>query len=275
MNYNLTKDKIEIFDKTQFNITHILECGQIFTYEKRFDDYVVYSADKMAVLKEDENKITITTKDTVYFENFFDLKTDYNKIKKQLENKFEFLKPMLDFGYGIRILKQDLPETVIGFIISANNNIGRIKKSMSFLRKTGEKKENYYAFPTLEKLSGFDEKFFIEAGLGYRSKQIVKALLHLKEISLQSLSCLSTSDLKKELLKIQGIGSKVADCILLFGYGRQDVFPVDTWIEKIYHEYFDASILNREIMRNQLVNKFSDLSGYAQQYLFYFKRSEK
>ena len=76
-------------------------------------------------------------------------------------------------------------------------------------------------------------------------------------------------------MKIQGIGSKVADCVMLFAYGRQDVFPVDTWIEKTYREYFDSKCDNREFMRKRLIEKFGSLSGYAQQYMFYYKRTSK
>lgn len=276
MKYLITKDKIEIFDKSEFNIAHILECGQIFTYEKQGNSYAVFSNDKKAVLTEDESKIVISTKDTAYFENFFDLKTDYSLIKNTLASKFNFLIPMLEYGSGIRILKQDKLETLVGFIISANNNIKRIMASMQFLReKLGKKIEDYYAFPTLDKLTECDEEFFVAAGLGYRAKQIVKALFATKQIDLESLETLSTSKLKEKLLTICGVGSKVADCVMLFAYGRQDVFPVDTWIEKVYHECFDSSCQNRDVMRENLVQKFGNLAGYAQQYMFYFKRTSK
>lgn len=276
MNYTISKEKIEIFDKSQFNIVHILECGQIFTYKKQENCFVVFSKDKKAILTEENDKVVITTKDTTYFENFFDLKTDYTQIKNTLSSKFEFLKPMLEYGSGVRILKQSKLEIIIGFIISANNNIKRITNSMNYIRNNlGEKIEDYYAFPTIEKLGQCDENFFVMAGLGYRAKQIVKTISQLKDIDLNKFDNLSTKELKEQLLNFYGVGSKVADCILLFAYGRQDVFPVDTWIEKIYHEYFDSKCVNRELMRNNLVDTFGNLSGYAQQYMFYFKRTSK
>lgn len=275
MNYSIFKDKIEVYDKTQFNIEHILECGQIFTYEKLENNYIVYSQDKKAIIIENADKYIIKTSDVIYFKNFFDLETDYEKIKLSLSD-FNFLKPMLKYGYGIRILKQSLIETTIGFIISANNNIGRIKKSMAFIRKNaGTKIDDFYAFPTLKQLRQCDEEFFISAGAGYRAKQIVEAIKEMTTINLESLRNLPSQELKRELVKMKGIGSKVADCILLFGYNRHDVFPVDTWIAKIYREYFNIKEENRDKMRAELINTFKNLSGYAQQYMFFYKRTCK
>lgn len=275
MNYIVQKDKIIIYNLEDFNAEHILECGQIFTYEKISEnEYNVLSKDKLCKVQTFEDRVELLTQDTAYFENFFDLKTNYSAIKNELVLLHQNLSEVIEFGKGIRILKQDIFETVIGFIISANNNIGRIRNSMRFLRENaGQKMGNYNAFPTLETLLKFDEEFFTKAGLGYRAKQIVKGLKDLENFDFEASKNWDTQLLKQELLKVCGIGSKVADCIMLFGYGKGDVFPVDTWIEKVYHDFFDKTEKNREIMRKVLVNTFKNLSGYAQQYLFYYKRS--
>lgn len=274
MHYKIFENKIEIYDKTDFNAQHIMECGQIFTYDKTEEGYLIYSKDKKAELFETENGYVIQTKDAYYFEEFFDLKTDYSNIKKDILTQNPGLKQILEYGYGIRILKQDVLEVVIGFIISANNNISRIKTSMKYIRQNlGENMGDYFAFPTLEKLSQVDAEFFTKAGVGYRASQIVKAIKQLQETDFELLKTLQTQPLRQELLKINGIGGKVADCVLLFGFYKQDVFPVDTWIEKIYHDLFENGQTNREFMRNHLVSHFKNLSGYIQQYLFYFKRS--
>lgn len=274
MNYKIFENKIEIYNKNDFNAQHIIECGQIFTYDKFGDYYLVYSKDKKAKLIEEEDKYIIETNNTAYFENFFDLKTDYSAIKNQISDINKNLQPALDYGFGIRILKQDILEVTIGFIISANNNISRIRNSMRYIRENaGQKIDDYFAFPSLESLAKLDTDFFVKAGLGYRASQIVKAIGQLQNVDFEKLKTLNTSMLRTELLKINGVGGKVADCILLFGFYRQDVFPVDTWIEKIYHDMFEKTQNNREYMRNHLVEYFENLSGYAQQYLFYFKRS--
>lgn len=275
MNYKIDKNNIIVYNTKDFNAEHILECGQIFTYQKvNSFEYEVFSGNKFCRVKTFEDRVEIETEDTSYFEHFFDLKTDYSLIKKTLQNLHPNLKEMIEFGHGIRILKQDIFETVVGFIISANNNIGRIKNSMRFLRENaGEKMGDFYAFPTLKKLLEYDEEFFVKAGLGYRAKQLVKGLQDMKSFNFESSKNLQTQQLKQQLLQICGVGPKVADCIMLFGYAKGDVFPVDTWIEKVYHDIFDCQEKNREVMRKVLVDTFKNLSGFAQQYLFYYKRS--
>ena len=264
-----------VYNKQDFNIAHILECGQIFNYEKIDNNYIVYAEDKMAKVIEKCDNYEIITPDTSYFENFFDLKTNYSIIKQQLKNKYSFLDKAIDFGYGIRILNQNPTEMVISFIISANNNIPRIKKSIKGIcEKFGENNGEYYSFPTLEQLSVATEEDFKNLGLGYRSGQMVKAIKQLNKINLENIKNFSTNNAIEELLKISGVGPKVADCIMLFGLHDMNVFPVDTWIEKVYNTYFTKIRQeNRKIIRENLTKEFGALSGYAQQYLFYFQRS--
>ena len=274
MIYTIKDNKIVILDDSQFNPKHILECGQIFSYKIISNgEFIVFSGDKVAKILKNDSVWVIESENLDYFINFFDLNTDYNQIKTNL-NDNNFLSKAINFGYGIRILKQDLLETVISFVISANNNIGRIRKSLFYIReRLGDKCGEYFTFPSLQKLKQCDENFFINAGLGYRSKQMVKLLTQIDEGLLNQKRNLDTKSLRQWLMSLSGIGGKVADCILLFGYARKDVFPVDTWIEKVYNEYFDDN-KNREQIRNILVEKYKNLSGYAQQYLFYFKREK-
>ena len=272
MEYQVLENKIIINDCKDFNIEHILECGQIFTYKKTSDlCYEVYSKDKFAAVKFIENKYVITTDNPEYFVDFFDLKTDYSKIKSTL-GKDKNVVDAINYGYGIRILKQDILEVVIGFIISANNNIERIKKIMQKLREFGTNYGNYYGFPNLEQLSKITEEQFKQIGAGYRAKYLVTTVQQLKNIDIQKTFLYDTSTLKNWLLSLCGVGPKVADCILLFGYKRAESFPVDTWIEKVYFDIFKTK-KSRQKMSEDLVNYFKDLSGYAQQYLFFYKRN--
>lgn len=274
MNYILEKNEIKIFGKEDFNPEHILECGQIFSYEKKTGNYFVYSQDKMAEIVENSDGFVIKTKDPRYFENFFDLKTDYTLIKNQL-SKFEILKEPIKFGYGIRILKQNLFETLISFIVSANNNIKRIQLILNRVReKFGKDMGGYHAFPTQEELMKVSLETFSELGAGYRDKYLYKVLRQVDENKLQDWQVLSTEDLRKKLIELSGVGPKVADCVLLFGFGRGDVFPVDTWIHQMYNRYYD-NLENREKIRQKLTEQFGLYSGYAQQYLFFFMRAGK
>lgn len=272
--YKIDKQKIIIENKNDFIAKHILECGQIFRYELQNNDYVVYSLDKKAKIIENENCYIIETKDINYFIDFFDLATDYGKIKRDLF-KFnnEFLNKAINFGYGIRILKQSPFEMIVSFIISANNNIPRIKASIKKICEAyGEKMDDYYAFPTLDALSCADENFFKSVGLGYRASYMVETLQMLKTVDFDKWRELSTENLRKELVKLKGVGRKVADCIMLFGFNRAEVFPIDTWTKKVYEDNFFAGDKNNNQIATYFVDYFRDLSGYAQQYLYYWKQ---
>ena len=129
MNYTKREGMLQIIGKQDFNPQHILECGQIFCFQKDGEKFKVWSADKFAVVEETPNGFDILTKDVDYFENFFDLKTDYSAIKAELA-KHEIMREPIKFGQGIRILKNDAFEVLISFIISANNNIKRIQKTI-------------------------------------------------------------------------------------------------------------------------------------------------
>ncbi len=269
------EDKKIIVSKEDFNIEHILYCGQIFSFAKKGDHFVCYSKDKKAEIFEKENCYEIITDCPEYFENFFDLKIDYHQIKEILF-EHDILKNPINFGYGIRILKNDKFEMLISFIISANNNIKRIQKIINGIKeKCGKNMGEYFAFPTRKELMTLTEEDFANLGAGYRAKYLYKVLRQVDEQTLEDWANFDTQMLRNKLIELSGVGPKVADCILLFGYYRQNVFPVDTWIEQMYNEFIDNNMHNRIKIRENLVNSFGNLSGYAQQYLFYYQRSGK
>ena len=274
MLYEIIQDGIYIKDKSQFNPEHILECGQVFCFDKIGESFIVYPQDKYAEIMSYKEGYLIKTSFHQYFIDFFDLDRDYNAIKQELL-KFEIMKAPIEFGYGIRILNQDLFEVLVSFIISANNNIKRIKMILNnFRTRLGKGEGQYKSFPNLSDFSNCDEKFFRSCGAGYRAVYLVKLF---KSVSFQDLECLrqlDTTTIQKYLIAMPGVGPKVADCVMLFGYKRGDVFPVDTWINKVYNQHF-AESNNRKKIRADLIQKFGQLSGFAQQYLFYYQRSGK
>ena len=274
MKHLVEKNKIVINSKEDFCPQHILECGQIFSYVKTDSGYNVYSKDKMARVTETETGIEIETSHTDYFVNFFDLNSNYFNVKQQLIKKHKFMQNVINFGSGIRILNQDIFETIISFIVSANNNIKRIQKILFAIReKYGSNMGDYFAFPSIKQLKRASIDDFRKLGAGYRAEYLYKAVRQLENEDFLTWTNLSTNELNKKLLSIMGVGQKVADCIMLFAFSRRDVFPVDTWIEKVYCTYFETET-NRAKIRQNLLNVFGDLSGYAQQYLFYSQRSE-
>lgn len=274
-NYTKKDNEIIVHNLKDFNVKQTLECGQIFRFFIEENVAKVYSKDKYALIKTYENKIVISSKDVDYFEDFFDLKTDYSSIKNQLK-KDKFLTEAVEYGYGIRILKNDLFEMIVSFIISANNNISRIKKSIEFLCcNFGENKGDYFAFPTLKQLKKATVEDYIKAGLGYRSKQLFETIQNLNENQLENLKKQTRDDQLKFLISLKGVGEKVANCIMLFGLGVKDVFPVDTWINKVYNFVNKTQEKDRKRITKEMTEKYGEMSGYAQQYFFYYFRENK
>ena len=272
MKYKVINDTIEVYSKEEFNPQHILECGQVFCFHKEGEKYLLYPQNQYAEIWEESEKYVISTKNPQYFVKYLALDQNYQQIKEEL-SKFEIMQNPLKFGYGIRILKQNLFETLISFIISANNNIKRITLILNNLRRElGEKNGEIYSFPSHDALKNCDKEFFKRMGAGYRADYLVKVCKQITPEILQEYDKLPTTQLRNKLIELAGVGPKVADCVLLFGYNRGDVFPVDTWIEKMYNQYFPIEC-NREKIRNNLVAMFGKLSGQAQQYLFYYQRS--
>lgn len=288
---------IKITNLNDFSIKQILDCGQIFRYYL-FDDKtaVIISKNHIAYVCETDNSCEIFSSNDKYFEHFFDLKTDYNKIKLELKHD-EFLRPCCEACYGVRILKQDLFEMIVSFIISANNNISRIKKSVNCLaRQFGTKcvarlcdvadfsndlcsvQNNiieYYAFPSLAELKSATIEDFEHAGLGYRATQLYDTIQKLSESDLNEFKLLSNDEKYSWLLRLKGIGEKVANCIMLFSESDMTAFPVDTWINKVYNDLTKTTNNNRKEIEKILKNKYKNYSGYAQQYFFYYYRNYK
>lgn len=277
MYYELTENsEIKIFDTSQFDAKHIFDCGQVFRYRNEGDCHTVYSKDKICLLQKSDGCVIIKTDDTEYFIDYFDLKRDYSPIKKALSG-YDGMKDALEFGSGIRILNQDAFETVISFIVSANNNIPRIKGILERIcQGLGDKKDGYYAFPTPEQMASADEKFFSSIGAGYRARYLAETAKALcGDFRLNALRSENTAALRKKLTTLLGVGGKVADCIMLFAYHRTDLFPMDTWSKKIYSALGFPPEKIPDKMSAALVEKFGVLAGYAQQYLYYYYRSKE
>lgn len=262
-----------MYPKQYFNIRDTLECGQIFRYKVlQNGGYCVYSLDKYAELFYDGNDVAVKTADKEYFWHFFDLDTDYAAKVSKISAISPLMKEASDFGKGIRILNQDLTEMIFSFIISANNNIKRIQLIIERLcNELGEDTPYGKAFPSVSALASAPVDLFTKLGAGYRDKYLSVTANKLLNYDLSSLAALDSVSARRELLTFMGVGPKVADCILLFGMRRGDVFPVDTWIKKVYHNYFEQGHKDAEIS-SYFCNLFGGDAGLCQQYLFYFQR---
>ena len=273
----ITKEsnKITILNTQDFDVIQTLNCGQIFRYVIDGNTALVYSLDKCARLSWGKDKIEIISDDIDYFYHFFDLDRDYTQIKNVLR-KDEFLKSAVDYGAGIRILNNDVYEILISFIISANNNIKRIKNSIEYLcAHFGKDMGTYHAFPTLDEMKRVSISDYRKAGLGYRAEQMYETVQRLSLEDIARLKILPKDQQFKFLTSLKGVGEKVANCIMLFGLGVKDVFPVDTWINKVYNNLTNTNTTDRKKITHELTNRYKDLSGFAQQYFFYYYRDNK
>lgn len=284
------KEQLFILDNFKdFEPRHIFECGQCFRWNLQTDgSYTGVFKGNVLNIKKENNKIIfkgICNDNIIKVVNdYFDFETDYNKIKKNLSKVDEYLKESIQFGSGIRILNQDLWETIISFIISANNNIPRIKGIIERIsKKYGNKitwnNEEYYAFPTPEQLSKASVEDLRALGLGFRDVRVYETTRKIlnNEITLQELiDEKNINILREKLLTLPGVGPKVADCIMLFGLKRFEVFPIDVWVRRVMNDLYikneDETKVNKKEIEKLAQEKYKDLAGLAQQYLFYWKR---
>ena len=275
MKYKVEGKKIVIEGKDDFDARHILECGQIFRFKKISEsEYIVYFGREFARIVEYESSVEIISSNEQAAIEFFDLERDYASIKKEL-SKHGILKKAIEFGRGIRILKNNPEEVIFSFIISANNNIKRIQGIIEKLSELGDDMGDYRAFPTAAQIAAASDEFLASLHAGYRAPYLKTTAEVLKNVDLSEKAKLSTSELKDWLLSLKGVGPKVASCIVLFGFNRFDTFPVDTWTNKVYHEHFFAGEKSRPEIEKYFLELFGrEHAGLVQQYLFFAQRSK-
>ena len=281
-------DTITINNVRDIDLTHIFECGQCFRWVPAPDgsgDYVGAAGKYAARIRleapdgaagEPGRTLVIESSggSEEFWRGYFDLSTDYGSIKSELVSNEPGIEPAVNYGGGIRILRQDFFETLISFIISQNNNIPRIRKCVEALCcRYGERIGEYYgrewyAFPEPEVLASASVDDLAALRLGYRSEYIRTAaeqFVHDRDIG-------RLPQTREEILAYRGVGPKVANCIMLFGLRDVSAFPVDTWVRHIMNDMYGIPENDMKQMESFALEKFGDYAGYAQQYLFYYYR---
>ena len=287
MNYKLIKEgeSLRIKDIRDFHPRHIFECGQAFNWRKEDDDsYTTIAFGKVLNVKlEDDDLILNPATEEEFYEiwyDYFDLGTDYALIKEHLRGLNETMAQAVDYGWGIRILNQEPFETIISFIISANNQIPRIKNSVRIIaQRYGENISNEdYSFPNAQRLSQAKAEDLREhARVGFRDERIVKSseMIRDSQVDIPKVYEMNLDDARDELMKLPGVGPKVADCCLLFAFKKPQSFPVDVWIKRT----MEALFLKREVPLKEVAKlgreTFGEYAGYAQQYIFYYGRENE
>ena len=280
-----------IIENDTFELKDIFDCGQCFRWNEEDDgSYIGVVKNCVLKVKKEDKKIVINgvcdgdIKKIVNY--YFDLDRDYEAIKNKLSKVDNNMKTAIEYGKGIRILNQDLWETIISFIISANNNIPRIKgiierMSQKYGNEIVFEGKSYYTFPTVDELSKATVEDLRKLGLGFRDVRVYDTTKLIKEGKIKLEDLLNEKDfikVRETLLTLPGVGPKVADCILLFSsLKRWEAFPIDVWVRRVINELYIHNKDEKKVKKEQIEKiaheKFGSLAGLAQQYLFYWKRS--
>lgn len=274
-----------IHDVGDFCLQHIFECGQAFRWNKEDSgSYTGVVGNKAVRAKYNEDdKVLILENCTLeeyesHWKHYFDLDRDYARIKKELSAD-KVMKAAVRHGWGIRVLNQDPWETLISFIISANNNIKRIQ---TIIEKLSEHYGNeiewegklYYTFPAPEALASAREEDLRACGCGYRGPYIKETARMVADgiLSPYKIKKLPYEEAHKELLRFPGVGPKVADCILLFSMEKTEAFPVDVWLRRVMEYFYTDKPMPPKQIKLMAGERFGKHAGLAQQYLFYYAR---
>ena len=267
-----------------FNLKDTITCGQIFRYEELNDNsFDVILKDRVINIKQDGNEINVTSnnetnlKEVIY--NYFDLYYDYEKENKRIINIDKENKKIIDSCLGLKMINEPKFEVIISYILSSNNRVPQIKKALDNISKTYGKKvifnnRDYYLFPSLEEISKCDIDTLRKCKTGFRDKYIYEFVNKVKnkEFDIDIINSMNSEDALNYLMRLNGVGEKVASCILLFGYHRFDVFPIDTWVKKYMKDKYNIEGVKN--IREFTYNKYKDISGLAIQYMFHYKRNK-
>lgn len=278
MNYYDNNGSLVIEGLKDFNIEEILECGQCFRFVKLDDlKYSITALGRVLTAEQKGDSLTLYDCTADEFEakwrHYFDMDRDYGTIKEKISCNDDIMRSAVNYAGGIRLLNQEPYECLLSFIISQNNNIPRIK---GIIAAMSDKYGTDGNFPTLGQLSDVTEDDLFALKMGFRNKYIYDAVHKLLagEVRLDTLVDMPCDEAREELKKIKGVGNKVADCVLLFSLGHREVFPIDVWVRRVVSElYFDGEEQSLNAIADFARNKWGELAGYAQQYLFYYARS--
>lgn len=270
-----------------FTLSQILECGQCFHFDKLDEEvYEVVAFGRAVKMEQTDKVLRIYGSSMEDYEGiwklYLDMDNDYGLIKQSVIKADGALKTAVEEKSGIHILNQDFFETLISFIVSQNKSIPQIKQCVKNISHRfgdeviGYNGEAFYVFPDVQRLHDATEEELRECKVGFRAPYIKNATeaVYSGVVTKEKLDELDIAQARELLMTIKGVGEKVANCVLLFGLGRREAFPVDVWMKRIMEQmYFDGKDTKKQDIEAFAVNKFGDLGGYAQQYLFDYART--
>lgn len=272
-------------NKNEFDLGHTLGCGQVFRYDFYGGWYYIIIRDNVIKIKQDNNKLIFVGNDNNdkkinknFIKNYFRLNDNYKKIIKNI-NKDKIINKAIKKYYGLRLVRQDPWECLISYVCSSITKIPIIKKNLDELSKCFGKKiifdnKVFYSFPNINSVD--DKNKIRKCGVGFRCDYLYKInnIIGKNKNYFNKIKKMNYEDAKKELLKLPGVGEKVADCVLLFSLDFLEAFPVDTWVRRfMIKNYFNNKKVGDNKIREFARNYFGEYAGYAQEFLFYYNRT--
>lgn len=284
IDYNAAAKSLTVSGVTDFLLSQTLECGQCFHFVKSGEEEYYISA-MGRCLHAGQAGDTLTFYNTTaeeyeqVWKDYFDLERDYGEIKEKLLEKDDALKPAIDAMWGVRILNQDFFETLISFIISQNQQIPRIKQIVAGIScNYGEPLDNdMYSFPDAARILSAGVDGIRGCKAGFRSPYIIDACEKYSAglVDRESLMAADYAGCVESLKQIKGVGDKVANCVALFSLGKRNAFPVDVWIKRIMEKLYFGEETPIPAIQALAADKYGEYGGYAQQYLFYFAKTNE
>ena len=263
-----------------FNLKDTVTCGQIFRFEEEIDNsYTVILTDRVINIKQVDNELIVKSSNEDNLEevikDYFDLDFDYEAINNKLIKIDKNNKEIIESCIGLKMINEPKFETIISYILSSNNRVPQIKKALDNISKIYGTKvlfnnKEYYLFPSKEELSKCDIDTLRNCKTGFRDKYIYEFIN--SDFDINKIDNMNSEDALNYLKKLNGVGDKVASCILLFGYHRFDVFPIDTWVKKYMRDKYNIEGIDN--IQKFVKNKYNNYSGIVIQYMFHYKRNK-
>lgn len=275
---------IKINVKNNFNLHDTVTCGQIFRFVEESDNsYTIIIKDRVINVKQDGTYLYVKSNNYDNLESivleYFDLNRDYDKINEYLISHNSDISDVVNKCSGLKMIKQDSFETLIAYIISANNRVFMIANCLNNIAREYGKKvifedKEYYLFPSCHELSNCTKEKLRELKTGFRDEYIVNVVnsVNNKTLDLLSLNNMSTDEAMNVLMSYKGIGEKVASCILLFAYSKMDVFPIDTWVKKYMLDTYNIN--SKKKIKEFAKENYGQYCGIAIQYMFHARRNK-